>query len=174
MPLFVLRYVLHAGRTFLLILGTGISCLANASDATAFFSSDSQSGSALISGDRDFLDVDDAFKLNLRSTASGYLLEWSIAPDYYLYKRQFKIELLEGEELTPRAQFSRGLQKIDGYFGLVEVYYHSASAELIKPQSVASTVESDNISQFIKVQYQGCADAGLCYPTQTREIRLPH
>lgn len=151
----------------------GISFPVHANDVSAFFSAGSQSSSSFASGESDFLDVDEAFDLNLKATASGYLLEWSIAPDYYLYKRQFKIEMVEGEELTPGTQFSRGLQKIDGYFGLVEVYYHSASAKMPKPKSVQGTADNDNINQFIKVQYQGCADAGLCYPTQIREIRLP-
>lgn len=149
---------------------TGASHIALANDANSFFKSTTAQRSSADLGsstnsDNEFLDVDDAFSLQLQTSESGYLLEWAIAPDYYLYKRQFSVEILDANQSVTDIQLSRGLQKQDGYFGLVEVYYHHASASFrLEPR--ASDV------QVLRVKYQGCADAGLCYPTQTREFRI--
>ena len=140
-----------------------------ANDITDFFDSGTRENASALNNDKEFLDVDDAFVLTLKPTPSGYLLEWTIAPNYYLYKRQFDLELAGGEKLTVQTRFSRGLQKKDGYFGLVEVYYHAATA-MINKEAISNS--SDKSSQSIKVKYQGCAEAGLCYPTQTRELSL--
>jgi thiol:disulfide interchange protein DsbD len=62
-----------------------------------------------------------------------------------------------------------GRKKTDEFFGDVEVYYDqlAASVPVTRPAG-ASTFE-------ITVSYQGCADAGLCYPpvTKTIAIELP-
>jgi len=33
--------------------------------------------------------------------------------------------------------------------------------------------DSFNYQPQLSIQYQGCAEAGLCYPVQTRKISLP-
>lgn len=122
-----------------------------------------------------FLAVDDAFKLNIDNTQNGISLIWQIAPDYYLYKHKFKLTILpsaqhqpfEKVDLTATAAFSKGLRKSDDYYGQVEVYYHQAIAELSTKQLAASNAKQ------LEISYQGCAEAGLCYPIQTRIIELP-
>lgn len=118
----------------------------------------------------DFLPVDEAFKLNVEHGPQGTALIWTIAPDYYLYKHKFKVLTADGSvDLTDAMQLSRGLRKTDDYFGQVEVYYHQALANI--PAS-SLTTEQLQTTQNLTVKYQGCAEAGLCYPVQTRTVTL--
>lgn len=111
-----------------------------------------------------FLAVEQAFKLDINQSDEQTTLVWTIAPGYYLYKHKFDVSGKTGEDiqaLTDQTQFSRGIRKRDDYFGPVEVYYHQATAELSAPKA-----------EQVIVKYQGCADAGLCYPIQTKIMTL--
>jgi thiol:disulfide interchange protein DsbD len=55
-----------------------------------------------------------------------------------------------------------GLDKTDEYFGDVQVYY--ALLELSLPV--------DPQGEAVEIQYQGCADAGLCYPPRSQVVAL--
>ena len=63
-----------------------------------------------------------------------------------------------------------GKKKTDEFFGDVEVYYDflSATVPVARLAGVNTPIE-------ITVSYQGCADAGLCYPpvTKTVAVQLP-
>ena len=62
-----------------------------------------------------------------------------------------------------------GKKKTDEFFGDVEVYYDGLAATVpVTRPAGASSLE-------IEVSYQGCADAGLCYPpvTKTLKVDLP-
>src|SRR5690606_25046972 len=58
--------------------------------------------------------------------------------------------------------FQPGTPKDDAYFGPVTVFYN----ELTLEQPIISTGGNDELT--IQVTYQGCADAGLCYPPKTQ------
>ncbi|MGB5325754.1 MAG: protein-disulfide reductase DsbD domain-containing protein [Pseudomonadales bacterium] len=122
-----------------------------------------------LGGNADFLPVDDAFRLELSDEGEEVVLVWSIAPDYYLYRHKFKLAKINGGgaqiALDDAASFSRGLGKTDDYFGHVEVFYNQALARI--PRSAVGGSGGE-----LEVQYQGCADAGLCYPVQTRRLAL--
>ena len=122
-------------------------------------------------GEPEFLDPAQAFVLDARINDAGLLdLNWDIADGYYLYRKRFDVKLspVDGLERGPLA-ISDGEIKEDPYFGTVEVYYGSAgiTAPLLRSGSAteARTVDVD-------VRYQGCADAGLCYPPITRTVSL--
>jgi thiol:disulfide interchange protein DsbD len=55
-----------------------------------------------------------------------------------------------------------GLAKTDEFFGDVEVYYDALEARV--------DLETATELAQIKVTYQGCADAGLCYPPETKSF----
>ncbi len=59
----------------------------------------------------------------------------------------------------------KGENHHDEYFGDQEVYRQSVDATFSVPPSDAKTVE-------VKVTYQGCADAGLCYPPETKTLSI--
>lgn len=110
----------------------------------------------------EFLPVDEAYELSIIGDGEQQaLLQWLIAPDYYLYRHAFdaKARTADGEvELT--LAIPDGLAKTDEFFGDVEVYYGAVDASI----QLAETAELIELS----ITYQGCADAGLCYPPETK------
>jgi len=111
------------------------------------------------SAQTDFLPVDEAFALTVSPEESGATrLHWQIAPGYYLYQQRLKFDGLPAERQPP---LPAGEPHSDEFFGDQEVY--RGSLELIVPPGGEASV---------RLGWQGCADAGLCYPPQTREVSL--
>ncbi|MEC8159483.1 MAG: protein-disulfide reductase DsbD domain-containing protein, partial [Pseudomonadota bacterium] len=111
-----------------------------------------------------FLPVDEAYQLMLLADGDQRLvLQWVIAPEYYLYRHAFKAQVSDSEgRIASDLVVPGGLAKNDEFFGDVEVYYDAVEATV----SLEKTTE---LAQ-IKVTYQGCADAGLCYPPETKSF----
>ena len=111
-----------------------------------------------------FLPVDEAYQLMLLADGDQRLvLQWVIAPEYYLYRHAFNAQVSDWEgRIASDLVVPDGLAKNDEFFGDVEVYYDAVEATV----SLEKTAE---LAQ-IKVTYQGCADAGLCYPPETKSF----
>jgi len=118
----------------------------------------------------DYLPPDQAFQYSASMTKPDAIdLEWIIADAYYLYRDRIKISLAEPTDLVQlgTAQYPEGKIKHDEYFGEMMVYYHSLKA------TVPVARAKDASGEFkLKVQYQGCADAGLCYNPITKIVTL--
>ena len=108
-----------------------------------------------------FLPVDEAFLLTVSKVGDGVQLHWLVQPGYYLYRDRLSFSGPVGMPELPD-----GKRKFDEIFGEVEVYYDEL--EVFLQFSGSSRQDSDKIL----VGYQGCADAGLCYPPQKREFIL--
>ena len=108
---------------------------------------------------QDFLPVDEAFTLHVEQPdAGGAVLRWDIAPGYYLYKERLRFAgLPPGNE----PQLPPGEPYHDEYFGDSRIYRDSLEVQL--PDADLASLE---------LGWQGCADAGLCYPPQTRTVDL--
>ena len=126
-----------------------------------------QSADSWLDDEPEFLRVDEAFVLSTEVAADGAILAyWEIADGYYLYRHRFNFQnRVSADDATSplvlsTAEIPPGKRKVDEFFGEVEVYYHQAQAR-IPVQSSTGAVE-------IGVGYQGCADAGLCYPPETK------
>lgn len=107
----------------------------------------------------DFLAVDKAFVFSSERLDSGQTrLHWQITDGYYLYKKRLKFDGLPTEQhpALPAAQ-----THTDEFFGESQVY--RGELELILPA---------HASGQLRVGWQGCADAGLCYPPQTSTVAL--
>jgi thiol:disulfide interchange protein DsbD len=114
-----------------------------------------------------FLDVDKAFVF--AAVADGgerVLLDWQIAPGYYLYRHRVSAKTATPGFALGDIAMPDGHKKTDEFFGDVEVYYDilSATVPVTRPEG-ASSFE-------LAVTYQGCADAGLCYPPVTKTVRI--
>ena len=130
-----------------------------------------------------FLAVDDAFSFSLNQEGDTATLVWVIAAEHYLYRHAFAVNLdiakvdggVETHSLTAETTFSQGIKTTDDYFGPVEIYYYQATAQLPMEQiaNLSALNNSPNRQPLLSIQYQGCAEAGLCYPVQTRKINLP-
>ncbi len=115
----------------------------------------------------DFLSVDQAFVLTAELAADGALLaRWEMPDGYYLYRHRFDFSTrLSAEDsnspvVLGEPEIPPGKKKIDDYFGEVEVYYHQAQVRV--------PVEAGSGLVEVGISYQGCADAGLCYPPETK------
>lgn len=114
----------------------------------------------------EFLPVDEAFQLSATHQDETVTLFWQIAPEYYLYKHRLRFEQ-PGAASSPASEIPAGKAKHDEYFGDVEVYYGSLSVTL---SDLAAGAEGKPAA--LRVSYQGCADAGLCYPPQNRYLEF--
>jgi thiol:disulfide interchange protein DsbD len=124
-------------------------------------------GSARASGD-DFLPPDQAFRFDALAEGTDRVrLNWEIADGYYLYRARIKVRSPSTSVQLGAPQFPPGQVKTDEYFGKQEVYHHELIATV--PVARASAGEVD---LPLEVTYQGCADAGLCYPPQTKAISV--
>ena len=111
-----------------------------------------------------FLPVDEAYKLRvITESENRAALQWLIAPDYYLYRHAFAVTARSiSSDIEIELAIPDGLAKTDEFFGDVEVYYKTVDASL-QLTDRAELVE-------LAITYQGCADAGLCYPPETKHF----
>ncbi len=119
----------------------------------------------------EFLEPDQAFRFSAEAVDDRTVLaRWDIADGYYIYKDKLKFGLKDTADATLGAPaFPPGKLKEDPLFGEVEVYYDQAEVRI--PVAQRTSVESIEL----QVGYQGCAEAGICYPpiTRTVDIRMP-
>lgn len=113
----------------------------------------------------DLLPVDEAFAIHHEASADGSLtIRWDIAPGYYLYRHRFDLRPLEGFRIE-RVEWPPGEPHEDEFFGATETYRGAVQARVFgQPEAAEARIE---------VRYQGCADLGICYPPQKRELRIP-
>ncbi len=107
----------------------------------------------------DFLPVKEAFVLSHERQADGQVrLYFQIKQGYYLYQKRLKFDGLPTEQ---HPQLPTGQNHHDEFFGDSTVYRDQL--ELLVPASAKGE---------LRLGWQGCADAGLCYPPQTTVIDL--
>ena len=111
----------------------------------------------------EFLPVDEAFKVVVENEAGSLKVQIEIADEYYLYRDRYALNAKDGAKLGS-AVFSDNVKiKYDPNFDEdMAVFYHSMSA--------MHNIEKNE--GYVQVVYQGCADAGLCYPPQKRLFDL--
>ncbi len=109
-----------------------------------------------------FLPVEQAFVVDFIQQKNELKLSFQIADGYYLYKDKFKFAAVAVSFSHP--SYPAGMAHEDEYFGTTEVYRHQ----------LLLSIPLSNIDQDakLKVRFQGCAEAGLCYPVETVEIPL--
>ncbi|WP_149194253.1 protein-disulfide reductase DsbD [Luteimonas suaedae] len=115
----------------------------------------------------DLLPVDEAFVLTAAApTRNRIELDWKIADGYYLYRHRIDVRRLdEGFKINP-LQLPAGHKHHDEFFGEVETYRDRLTA------AVTGAPDDGMTTLPLQVKYQGCADAGVCYPPQTRTIHV--
>jgi len=97
-------------------------------------------------------------------------LGFRIVPGFYLYKDKISVRSLNEKAKAGRLDLPKGKMKVDEYFGEMEVYLES----IVAPLAIArATPEAMDLE--LEVNYQGCAEGGLCYMPQTRvmSVSLP-
>ena len=116
----------------------------------------------------DLLPVDQAYPLSIEAVSGDSVrIRWGIAEGYYLYKHRTAIESDNPEVTLEPLQLPAGKPYRDEFFGDVETYR----------KALVTTVRFDAPDGtghvLLRLQYQGCADIGICYPPQNKRLRIP-
>lgn len=111
-------------------------------------------------GDGGFLEPEQAFRLGAVYENGTLNLRWTIAPGHYLYRDRVKLGA-SGLSLS-QALIPAGEEKNDPNFGLMRVFH--------KGLDVSAKVTGAH--GLVIVGYQGCSEAGLCYPPMETAFRL--
>ncbi|WP_315708528.1 protein-disulfide reductase DsbD [Brenneria uluponensis] len=109
-----------------------------------------------------FLPVDQAFAFDFQQHGTQLTLQWQIHPGYYLYQQQIK--LVAKNATLGKVDLPAGISHRDEFFGEVAIYR--------QPLSLNIPLTAAQQGALVRVTYQGCADAGFCYPPETREVPL--
>ncbi len=117
-------------------------------------------------GGNEFLPVDAAFEPILIPVDGNTVdVTWRVAPGYYLYKDKISVKAISGNIQLGQLDLPKGKLKFDEFFGESEVYVEDVFARLPFARATPEAMELE-----LEVSYQGCADAGLCYPPTTRVV----
>ena len=123
------------------------------------------------SANQEFLPPAEAFRVSATALAADRIrVSFMVAPGYYLYQKRLKATLEgapTGVTLTP-VTWPAGIDHNDEFFGQQTVYPESFEAELVlqRGDSVGA------LTVGLTLGLQGCADAGLCYPPETRRLTV--
>ncbi|WP_105605545.1 protein-disulfide reductase DsbD [Cronobacter sakazakii] len=109
-----------------------------------------------------FVPADQAFAFDFQQQKNQLTLNWQIKPGYYLYRQQIRVTPASAS-VAPLA-LPTGEPHEDEFFGKSEIYRDALS--------VPVTVEQASPGATLSVTYQGCAEAGFCYPPETRTVPL--
>ncbi|RRS10009.1 protein-disulfide reductase DsbD [Pseudoalteromonas sp. J010] len=109
-----------------------------------------------------FLPVNEAFKFDFDQQGKTLFVGWDIADGYYLYKKNLQIIAKQADIKVP--ELEKGVMIEDEFFGRTEVFFNHLS--------VISKLDNIQPGAVVKIRYQGCAEAGLCYPPEIVEVPL--
>ena len=115
-----------------------------------------------------FLSPEQAFRVSASADGPNRVrVNWVIAPHYYLYQSRLKFATTSPGVTLGKPELPAGDTKEDEYFGK-QVVYH---IELIARLPLTRTAAAGN-EVTLAVTYQGCAEAGLCYPPITKPFTI--
>lgn len=117
------------------------------------------------SNESDFLPPDTAFRVSARLDGNVVRVRWIIADGYYLYRRRIDIKAESPDLVIAAPLLPQGVLKTDAYLGTQEIYHQQVEATVPYTRFDAGAHPLQ-----IKVTYQGCAEAGLCYPPITKVL----
>ena len=121
-------------------------------------------GALAHAGDKDYLEPEDAFKGITRTTGAKALeLRFEVAPGYHLYRDRMTIEIDSGSAKLAPVVLPAGKTEFDETF--------QKNVETLRDAVVVALPMASVSGDFrLRVDYQGCADKGLCYSPQTSFI----
>jgi len=113
-------------------------------------------------GRSNFVPADQAFVFDFKQNQHELNLNWSVKPGFYLYRKQISITPAQatiGAPTLPAGEWHE-----DEFYGKSEIYRQQLT--------VPVTINQAGKGATLTVTYQGCADAGLCYPPETKVVPL--
>lgn len=113
-------------------------------------------------GRSNFVPADQAFAFDFQQNQHDLNLTWQVKDGYYLYRKQISITPARAEiaEVTLPA----GVWHEDEFYGKSEIYRNTLT--------IPVTINQAQSGATLTVTYQGCADAGFCYPPESKTVPL--
>jgi len=111
----------------------------------------------------------EAFQIIKSEVRDGQLaIHWLSAPDYYLYRKNFKIVSDVPGVTIGAMSLPKGEVEDDPLFGPVEVYFD----EVVMSAPISFSDEAKSLKELeLAIHAQGCnKPVGICYPPQVRDI----
>ncbi|MBX2823183.1 MAG: protein-disulfide reductase DsbD, partial [Gammaproteobacteria bacterium] len=120
---------------------------------------------ALLSNDsEELLPPEIAFVPSVSSSgADSVRIRFDIEPGYYLYRDKFAVRGNDPAVQVTALDISAGKSKEDAFFGLVDVHYGEAILDVRLAAATGGEL-------LLDLDYQGCADIGVCFPPQTTQL----
>ena len=113
------------------------------------------------------LPPEQAFRLSARAVdAKTIEARFDVADGYYLYRDKLRFALAGGGPALGTPVLPAGQRKRDQFFGDVETYRGTL---VVKVPVVDGTAGQ---AVVLSADSQGCADAGICYPPNTQQVKL--
>ncbi|MGG8279171.1 protein-disulfide reductase DsbD [Klebsiella sp. 141198] len=113
-------------------------------------------------GRSNFVPADRAFAFDFQQNQHDLNLSWRIKDGYYLYRKQITLTTKDAAIVDP--SLPPGEWHEDEFYGKSEIYRQ----RLTLPISLTQASKTATLT----VTYQGCADAGFCYPPETKIVPL--
>jgi len=114
-----------------------------------------------------FLEPEQAFALRAAmATPTELILQFTIAPDYYMYREQFRLDVSPAGQWLGDPVLPKGKIKYDPTFDK-EMEVYDAVVRLRVPLLAGAPQ-----ALTLNVTSQGCAEAGLCYAPMHSELQL--
>ncbi|WP_434637204.1 protein-disulfide reductase DsbD [Klebsiella sp. I138] len=113
-------------------------------------------------GRSNFVPADQAFAFDFQQSQHDVNLTWQIKEGYYLYRQQIKLTPTDATLTAPT--LPPGTWHEDEFYGKSEIYRQHLS--------IPVTLNQAEKGATLTVTYQGCADAGFCYPPETKVVPL--
>ncbi len=113
-------------------------------------------------GRSNFIPADQAFAFDFQQNAHDLNLSWQIKDGYYLYRKQ--VSITPAQASVDPLQLPKGEWHEDEFFGKSEIYRHQLTLPV--------TINQASKGATLTVTYQGCAEAGFCYPPETKVLPL--
>ncbi|HDC4530485.1 TPA: protein-disulfide reductase DsbD [Enterobacter asburiae] len=113
-------------------------------------------------GRSNFIPADQAFVFDFQQNQHDLTLTWEVKEGYYLYRKQ--VSITPARANVAALQLPAGEWHEDEFYGKSEIYRQRLS--------VPVTVNQADKGATLTVTYQGCADAGFCYPPETKVVPL--
>ncbi|MBJ3593140.1 protein-disulfide reductase DsbD [Salmonella enterica subsp. enterica serovar Saintpaul] len=113
-------------------------------------------------GRSQFVPADRAFVFDFQQNQHDLNLSWQVKEGYYLYRKQ--ISVTPSQASIAEVKLPPGVWHEDEFYGKSEIYR--------KQLNVPITVNEAASGATLTITYQGCADAGFCYPPETKTVPL--
>ncbi len=110
----------------------------------------------------ELLPPEQAFRVEAQLDGHTVRLQLRIADGYYLYRSKLALSSAP-TGLLPAPTWPSGQRKHDPFFGETEIYRGMVSVTL--PRDSAWPAQAT-----LLLKLQGCADAGICYPPEQRQL----